>query len=252
MKYYRIIVLLFFFLFINGCSSTKNNDYVVETVSSIDKNFDYNSAYESNNDVLMSNVIVYNKNYSKFLGIKYEQHNTYGSGFIYEEDENFYYILTNNHVVNLDKKYENNNIVIEDYFGNKYNGEVINSNIDYDLAIVKFEKNIVLPILEISSNNVKIGENIRSMGNPNSKKNIINEGKTNCYSIINIDSEDSNIKFDVLVHSATIQSGSSGGALLNQNNQVIGVTFAGVFDKDSNFVTGYAIPADKINEFLSN
>ena len=54
-----------------------------------------------------------------------------------------------------------------------------------------------------------------------------------------------------MVHSAYIKGGSSGGALLNNNDEVIGVTFAGVFDNKGEFVRGYAIPVSKVNEFLS-
>ena len=41
------------------------------------------------------------------------------------------------------------------------------------------------------------------------------------------------------------------GTHLNNDNEVIGVTFAGVFDNKGEFITGYAIPVVRINEFLS-
>ena len=252
MKYFKIIVLLFFFLFVNGCSNVKDNEYVTEVVSSVDVGYSYNSEVRENEDLLISNVVVYNRNYSKFLGIKYKEYNTYGSGFVYDEDEDFYYILTNNHVVMPYEDFKINSIIVEDYFGNKYNGVVIDRDSEYDLAIVRIEKIVDLRTLEIVDNDSIIGESVKSMSNPNLRRNVINEGKINCYSIVNINDDSSNVTFDVLVHSASIQSGSSGSALLNEEDKVIGVTFAGVFDKEDNFITGYAIPATRINEFLSN
>ena len=220
-------------------------------LSSNNEGYNYSVSSEENEELLKANVVVYNHNYNSFLGIKLKKHNTYGSGFVFKEDSNNYYVLTNNHVVSPDYSFNNNEIFIEDYYGNKYEGKVINRSSEYDLAIVKFSKEIELNVLEIVSDDSVIGEKVKSMGNPSSTKNVINDGKVSCYSIVNINNERSNIQFDVLVHSAVIKNGSSGSALLNEENEVIGVTFAGVFDKDENFITGYAIPASKINEFLS-
>ena len=89
------------------------------------------------------------------------------------------------------------------------------------------------------------------MGNPSSIKNVISEGKIDCFGYVSLDSTKSNIEFEVIVHSAAIAGGSSGGALLDSNNEIIGITFAGVFDRDGIFITGYAIPSEKIIEFLN-
>ena len=89
------------------------------------------------------------------------------------------------------------------------------------------------------------------MGNPNSTKNIISQGMVNCYSLITLNNSKSKIDFEVIVHTALIDSGSSGGALINKNNEIVGITFAGVFDNNDKFITGYAIPSSKIIEFLA-
>ena len=250
MKYFKIMILLFIFLFV-GCSSVNSDGYNTQVVSSNSKGYNYASTSNKDEEILMSNIMVYNRNYSKFLGIKYKEHNTYGSGFIFKEDENHYYVLTNNHVVSYDYSYNYHQIIVEDYYGNLYEGKIITSDSRYDLAVVRFNKSVKLKVLDIVDNDGLIGEEVRSMGNPNSTKNVINKGRLNCYSIVNVNSDKSNVNFDVLVHSALIRNGSSGSALLNNHNKVVGVTFAGVFDDKDNFITGYAIPASKINEFLN-
>lgn len=249
MKYFKKIILLFIFFVVSGCSIYNSSDYNTETVSTV--NMGYLNNNGEDDDILKANVIIYNNNYSSFLGIKYKKNNTYGSGFIYNEDEKYYYVLTNNHVVAYDYSYDKHKLVIEDYYGNNYNCEVISADINYDLALVRFEKEVELEILEISDKNINVRESVRTMSNPDSNKNIISEGNISCFSNIYLDNNESKVSFEVIVHSASIKGGSSGSALLNENDEVIGVTFAGVFDNDGNFIKGYAIPVSKINEFLS-
>ena len=56
---------------------------------------------------------------------------------------------------------------------------------------------------------------------------------------------DSNVKFDVIEHSAFINRGSSGSALINPNGEVVGVNYAG---GEREF---YAVPASRVIEFLN-
>ena len=103
----------------------------------------------------------------------------------------------------------------------------------------------------IGDNSSEVRESVKSMGNPNSIKNVITNGMINCYSYISLNNNKSKVDFEVIVHSANINSGSSGGALLNEYNEIVGITFAGVFDNKGNFITGYAIPLEKIVEFIN-
>lgn len=240
--------MLFIFFVVSGCS-VYNSSYNTEMVSNVNEKRMINST--ESDDVLKANVIIYNNNYNSFFGIKYKKHNTYGSGFIYNSDENYYYVLTNNHVVAFDYRYDNNELLVEDYYGNEYFGEVVYNDINYDLAIVRFVKESSLRVLNISEELVNVRDSIRTMGNPDSNRNVISEGFINCFTNINLNNDKARVDFQVIVHNARIKNGSSGGALLNKENEVIGITFAGVFDNNGEFITGYAIPVNKINEFLS-
>lgn len=245
-KYFKMIVILFAFLFVCACSNN-DNVYNFKTVSSNDFNY---TVSKENEDILKANVMIFNKNYNSLLGLKYKEDNSYGSGVIYNSDNNYYYVLTNNHVINYNYAYNNHELIIEDYYLNRYNGEVIYSDAMYDLAIVRFEKTADLKELTISLDS-DVRKSVRSMGNPSSVKNVINDGMINCYSYIKMDNEESKVDFEVIVHSAAIAGGSSGGALLNSDNEIIGITFAGIFDNNGTFITGYAIPSSKIIEFLN-
>jgi len=240
--------MLFIFFMVCGCS-VYNSSYSTEVVSNKNTRSLINS--NESEEILKANVIIYNNNYSSFLGIKYKEHNTYGSGFIYDSDDNYYYVLTNNHVISFDYSYNKNKLKLEDYYGNKYDVELIYKDINYDLAVVRFVKSIELKVLNLSDATVNVKDSIRTMGNPDSNRNVISEGAISCFSNIDFSNEESNVDFEVIVHNARIKGGSSGGALLNSNDEVIGITFAGVFDNEGSFVTGYAIPVNRINEFLS-
>lgn len=243
------IMLLFIFFIVSGCTS--NNVYSTETVSTEDKGYYTRNVNNQSEDILKSNIMIHNNNYSSFLGVKYKKNNTYGSGFVYDSDENYYYVLTNNHVVAFDYSYNHNELIVEDYFGNKYVAEVVGKDINYDLAVIRFERKVELETLSISEDVISVRDSVKSMGNPDSNKNVISEGMISCFSNIYLDTNKAKVDFEVIVHSARIKGGSSGSALLNNENEVIGITFAGVFDNNGEFITGYAIPVNKINEFLS-
>ena len=90
MKCFKIILLFIFFV-VTGCSVYGYNDSL--EIVSTEKTKSLNVENKTD-DVLIANVTIYNNNYSSFLGIKYKKHNTYGSGFIYNSDESYYYVLT--------------------------------------------------------------------------------------------------------------------------------------------------------------
>lgn len=250
MKISKILSFLLFLFLVAGCC-VDSSSYTEEIVSDVREN-DLVFTNRGDENILLGNVLIYNNNYSSVLGLTYRKNNTYGSGFIFYEDSNYYYILTNNHVVSYDYTYMYNELIVEDYYGNEYNGEVLKTSVNYDLAVVRIEKNAAeLGVLTISDDNENIRSNVKAVGNPDEIKNVISEGKINCYSKVNVKNDKSKVDFEVIVHTAPISGGSSGGALLNDQNEVIGVTFAGVFDSENNFITAYAIPASEIDAFLN-
>ena len=248
---FKVFIVLFAFFFVFS-SINEDDNYSITTVSSnLSGEYDMSALNMEDKEVLKANVMIFNDQYSSFLGITYKENNTYGSGVIYKSDDKFYYALTNNHVVNYDYGYRSQNLYIEDYYANKIAAEVVYSDASYDLAVVRFSKVSKLNELDISNDDLYVREKVKSLGNPNTIRNVVTEGTISCYSYVVLDTDKSKVDFEVIVHSAKIAGGSSGGALLNSNNEIIGITFAGVFDSEGTFITGYAIPAEKIIEFLN-
>ena len=139
-KVCKMMLILLTLFFVCSCDRVKGNYNNTKMVSSEveTKFYKNNDGSLGNNDVLKANVMIYNTNYSSFLGVKYKESSTYGSGVIFKTDDNYYYVLTNNHVICKESSYSNQSIYIEDYFFNRYNGEVVYSKASYDLAVFRF------------------------------------------------------------------------------------------------------------------
>ena len=182
-----------------------------------------------------------------------------GSGVIFkEEDSNSgttFYVLTNNHVVYIGI----NGYKVFNSYGDEFKASLVCHSPNYDLAVVKFTADKTkrdYKTLTISKNDVSLGGKIIAIGNPLGQLNAITMGKVEGFTKINltdVSQEEINIDFPIVSHTAPINSGSSGGALLNYNYEICGINYAcdrGV--ESDNFIHAYAIPSSKILEFLKN
>jgi len=134
-----------------------------------------------------------------------------GSGFIIDESG---YILTNAHVVdNTDY-----GISITTKNGNQYIAELIGIDVNIDLALVKINKTN-LPKLTIA-NSVIQGEDVYSLGYPEGFSVGVDEIsiKDGIYSRRVTENS-----IEYLEHTAEIHHGNSGGPLVNDRGEVIGV-----------------------------
>ncbi|NQV56877.1 MAG: trypsin-like peptidase domain-containing protein [Rhodospirillales bacterium] len=136
----------------------------------------------------------------------------HGSGFFISPT----YIMTNNHVVEGQKF-----IKVRLLTGRELLGEVVRKHPERDVAIVQVERGGHRPI-PIRMEPVKITEEVYAIGTPKERrlkgtvsKGIVSSFRSNQYGM-----ED--IQADVDVH-----GGNSGGALVDKNGNVVGVTYAG-------------------------
>lgn len=138
-------------------------------------------------------------------------------GIIMSEDG---YILTNNHIVNSGSTssfYEvskANKVTVYLYNDETpYEAKIIGTDEQTDLAVIKIEKT-GLPAAEIGdSDTVKVGEFSMAIGNPLGMQSSVTGGMI---SAVNREVTDSDGKKYVLIQTdAAINSGNSGGALVN-------------------------------------
>ena len=150
-----------------------------------------------------------------------------GSGFYIDQRGT---IVTNYHVIDKAQK-----IRIINSNGSAYTGEVTIKGYDKDLdiAILSIEKKngAFLPLGDSSS--IKVGQPIYAIGSPLGLANTVSEG------II------SGIRTTGIQITAPISPGSSGGALINKNGEVIWITYAAMQGGEN---LGFAIPNEKIFE----
>ena len=148
-----------------------------------------------------------------------------GSGIIISEDG---YILTNNHVVNSTSSNSYYQVSTAGAIKVKlyndetvYDAKIIGTDDQTDLAVIKIEKT-GLTVAEFgNSDNVVVGEFAMAIGNP---LGLATSATCGIISAVNRDITTSdNKKYTVIQTDAAINSGNSGGALVNSKGQVIGI-----------------------------
>jgi serine protease Do len=159
-----------------------------------------------------------------------------GTGMIINKDG---YILTNAHVV---QGAQNLKIMLSN--GKKANGRVVNSDATYDVAVVKITDQIEIPaVVELGdSSSLQVGESVVAIGNPLGT-NFFGSVTTGVVSALNRKIENDQTSY--IQTDAAINSGNSGGPLINSRGQVIGINTAKIKD-DGVEGLGFAIPIDAV------
>ncbi len=205
-----------------------------------------------------ANVTVYSTSYNAggFFGSVTEQRAANGSGVIFGETADAYFVLTNNHVVEKIDGYSRVSYKITDAYENVYDSvSVVFASAEYDLAVLKFRKtDKALEVIEFAEASPKIGDDVVAISQPNGQKNTLTVGKcikTDTASFES-DSPHSRVTFPVIYHDSPVDHGSSGGMLLNSDLELCGIIFAVAYEKDSEkFIAGLSIPIEKVLEFLA-
>ena len=175
-----------------------------------------------------------------------------GSGIIISEDG---YILTNNHIVatsSSDSYYEVSEAtkVTVTLFNDEteYEAKIIGTDEQTDLAVIKIEKTGLSKAEFADSDNIKVGEFAMAVGNPLGMQSSITCG---VISAINREVTDSDgKKFTLIQTDAAINSGNSGGALVNGEGKVIGINTLKLSGTGIEGM-GFAIPINSTTDITS-
>ena len=148
-----------------------------------------------------------------------------GSGVILSEDG---YILTNNHVISsadsssFYQVSDAKSIKVKIYGDDtEYSAEIIGTDSQTDLAVLKIDKTGLTPAELGDSSSVQIGEFVLAIGNPYELDYSVTAG---IISALNREMTVENTTYNVIQADCAINSGNSGGALVNSKGQVIGIT----------------------------
>lgn len=146
-----------------------------------------------------------------------------GSGIIFKKDG---YIMTNYHVVsNADPKSGTSNRTVLEVFlpdGRNAKATFVGGDSKTDLAVIKIDLNN-LPVAELGdSSNLEVGELAVAIGNPLGME-FAGSVTVGVISALNRTVEMEDKTLNLIQTDAAINSGNSGGALLNSQGQVIGI-----------------------------
>ena len=174
-----------------------------------------------------------------------------GSGIIISEDG---YIITNNHVISSSSSSsyysisEANSIKVTlDGDETKYDATIVGTDSQTDLAVIKIDKTGLAAAELGSSSSVQVGEFAMAVGSPLGMQNTVTGGMI---SALNREVTDSEGKtFTLIQTDAAINSGNSGGALVNSKGQVIGINTLKVSSTGVEGM-GFAIPIDSAKPII--
>ena len=162
-----------------------------------------------------------------------------GSGVIISEDG---YIVTNNHVVE-----GGNNITVK-VSGENYAAELIGTDAQTDIAVLKIECSGLSPATFGNSDAVKVGDSVIAIGNPlGTLGGSVTDGIISALEReVTIDGQ----KMTLLQTNAQVNPGNSGGGLFNMNGELIGIVNSKSGNDSLEEVSiegiGFAIPADRV------
>ncbi|MDX9850895.1 MAG: trypsin-like peptidase domain-containing protein [Anaerolineaceae bacterium] len=177
--------------------------------------------------------------HATFFGVTSAQ-DVSGSGVIISEDG---YIITNNHVV---EGTQTLSVILND--GTEHPAELINRDIFADLAVLKIEGTLPGIARIGNSDNLKPGETVIAIGSPlGTFRNSVTVGVISATGRT-VDSGEGFTIEDLIQTDAAINSGNSGGPLLNLAGEVIGINtlvIRGSSNASANAeALGFAIPSN--------
>ena len=170
-----------------------------------------------------------------------------GSGFLISSDG---YILTNDHVAGNAKE-----ITVSLTNGEKYKAELVGTDAVSDIALLKIGgKNF--PFLRLgNSDDVIIGEWAIAFGNPFglfdiSDKPTVTVGVVSATKM-NLRAEEGRAYRGMIQTDAAINSGNSGGPLVNSVGEVIGVNAVIYTPNQGSIGLGFAIPINRVKSIVT-
>lgn len=172
-----------------------------------------------------------------------------GSGFIVSDDG---YIITNDHVIGNATK-----IVVTMTNGDHIDAEIIGKDPYSDIALLKINKG-GLPFINLgNSEDVMIGEWVIALGNPFGLFEV-NQKPTVTVGVVSatgmkLNSGENRFYRNMIQTDAAINSGNSGGPLVNSLGEVIGMNtliYTGNSMAGGNIGLGFAIPINKVKKIV--
>ena len=168
-----------------------------------------------------------------------------GTGFVYKENGNKAYIMTNNHVISGVNSVK---VIFSD--NSEADVQVLGSEVYSDIAVLAVDKSKILAIANLGdTESLRVGDTLFTVGSPEGAdyagtvtKGILS-GKDRLVEVALSGSSTSDYYMKVLQTDAAINPGNSGGPICNISGEVIGITNMKLVDNSVEGM-GFAIPIE--------
>ncbi|MDR1210925.1 MAG: trypsin-like peptidase domain-containing protein, partial [Spirochaetaceae bacterium] len=151
------------------------------------------------------------------------------------------YVLTNNHVIENAYK-----VFINLADGSQYEGQVIGTDPENDLAVLKFDPPAGTELKTVpygDSANLKVGQKVMAIGNPFALERTLTVGIVSGLGRP-IQTSRQNIIRDMIQTDASINPGNSGGPLLDSQGRMIGINTMIYSPSGGSVGIGFAVPVN--------
>ena len=175
-----------------------------------------------------------------------------GTGFVFKEDDNYGYILTNHHVIE-----DGTSFKVKFTNGEEQEVTVVGSDEYSDIAVLKVNKEYVISVATIgSSEEMLVGDTTFVIGAPLDADTYswtvtrgILSGKDRLVEVTS--STYRSVVMNVLQTDTAINSGNSGGPICNANGEIIGIVNMKLSSSQVEGM-GFAIPIEVALEYADN
>ena len=199
-------------------------------------------AISVNNENDLSTSEIYKKCVPSIVSIQSvgEEGISTGTGILMTEDG---YLITNAHVVSgaysVEVMLQNDRI---------YDAKLVGADADEDLAVLKIEAYNLTPAEFGDSDLLECGDMVAAIGDPLGYRTSITEGIVSALDrTVDVDG----VSMRLIQTSAPINFGNSGGALINEKGQIVGVTTVKIISEDGSIDgLGFAIPMNNVKSVV--
>jgi Do/DeqQ family serine protease len=163
-----------------------------------------------------------------------------GSGVVIDADKG--YIVTNNHVIQ-----DANDIEVRLKDGRTFKAKKLGADPESDIALLQIEAKKLVQIPLADSDKTRVGDFAVAIGNPFGLEQTVTSGIISALGRGGLGIEGFE---DFIQTDAAINSGNSGGALVNLRGELIGINTAILGPNGGNIGIGFAIPTNMMKNLV--
>ncbi len=183
----------------------------------------------------------------QFFGLRRSQPQIsrgFGSGVILSDDG---YIVTNNHVIEDAQKIK---VILNDK--REFEAKVIGTDPSTDIALLKIDANDLPYLTYGDSNALKLGEWVLAVGNPFNLTSTVTAGIISARAR-NLGINDDQMAIESYIQTdAAVNPGNSGGALVNQQGNLVGINSAIASQTGSYTGYSFAVPVSIVKKVVAD